>query len=157
MKIDTLSLRNALGTFATGVAIVTTVNDDVHVGMTVNSFSSVSLDPPLVLWSLQRSSDCYEIFNQAHHYSVNVLSQSQQDQSTYYAKKNQHILLKDEYRLGRTGSPILKGSMSYFECKTIQRIDAGDHVILLSEVCDFEVNDTQKPLIFHASHYRELK
>ncbi len=102
MSFDGRELRNALGRFATGVCIVTTVSDTQQaLGMTANSFSSVSLDPPLVLWSLQNNSDVYDVFSRPRHFAINILSKEQQAHSNQYARKGQHGLDPAHYRPGQ--------------------------------------------------------
>jgi flavin reductase (DIM6/NTAB) family NADH-FMN oxidoreductase RutF len=158
MSFDGRALRNALGQFATGVTVITT-NPEGHepLGMTVNSFSAVSLDPPLVLWSLQKDSECFDAFSAATHYGVNVLEQSQMDLSNRFAKKGQHGINPSEYRQGRSGCIVLRGAMMSLECRIEARHDAGDHIILVGRVEDMEQRPNRKPLVFFGGRYRELK
>ena len=106
MSFDGRDLRNALGRFATGVTVVTAMSDTQKaVGMTANSFSSVSLDPPLVLWALQNNSDVYATFSTPRFFAINILSSEQQAHSNQYAKKGQHELDPAHYRQGKYGAP----------------------------------------------------
>jgi len=102
MSFDGRELRNALGRFATGVCLITTTLEKQQaLAMTANSFSSVSLDPPLVLWSLQNNSDVFGAFAGAKHFAINILSQEQEDLSNRYAKKGEHEIDPDHYRSGK--------------------------------------------------------
>ncbi|NRA42030.1 MAG: flavin reductase [Pseudomonadales bacterium] len=158
MSLDPREFRNALGRFATGVCVITFEVDGKPYGMTANSFSSVSLDPALVLWSIQKDSECAPMFEQISHYGINILTSEQQDVSNQYAKKGEHDLLPGTYRQGSTGAFVLKQAMTSFECEIDQRIDAGDHIILLSKVHEMH-NDPadRQPLLFFAGKYREVK
>jgi flavin reductase (DIM6/NTAB) family NADH-FMN oxidoreductase RutF len=158
MTFDSRAFRNALGQFPTGVCVITANPTGYKpFGMTVNSFASVSLDPPLVLWSLQNNSDCFDAFALADKFCVNVLAADQQDISGQYAKKSDHDLTESHYRIGKTGSPVLRGALATFECKMWQRYDGGDHVILVGHVEEFATDVNAKPLAFHAGQYRELR
>jgi len=157
MSFDSLQLRNALGRFATGVCVIT-ANPEGHApfGMTVNSFSSLSLTPPLVLWSLQKNSDTMEAFRVAKQYCVNVLSQEQKALSGRYAKKNEHALHADDYTMGESGLPVLKHCLASFECDMDARHDGGDHIILVGRVTHMSVATGGRPLVFYEGGYREL-
>ncbi len=158
MSIDSRALRNALGQFATGVTVITAQPaGGAPFGMTVNSFSALSLDPPLVLWSLQKNSDCAGNFARCTHYTVNVLQHDQVAVSNAYAKKGEHDLRPGDFRIGRSGAPVLKGCMANFECRIEARHDGGDHLILVGRVLEMQVLPERKPLVFFAGRYRELK
>jgi flavin reductase (DIM6/NTAB) family NADH-FMN oxidoreductase RutF len=165
MSLDGRELRNALGRFATGVCVVTTISDQVSdtlprkqqaLGMTANSFSSVSLDPPLVLWSLQNNSDVFEIFSKPRHFAINVLSSEQQAYSNQYAKKGQHELDPAHYRLGKYGAPIIRQALATFECDLHATYEAGDHLIIVGRVTEMHQRPTGEPLLFYCGRYREL-
>ena len=158
MSIDALELRNALGTFATGVCVITAIPESgAPMGMTVNSFASVSLDPALVLWSLQHDSECVPVFAAATQFGVSILSSEQQDLSTRYAQKGDHNLLPEHFRIGRSGVPVLRGAVSSFECDVWERYPGGDHVIMVGKVTAMENNVNKKPLVFNTGQYRELR
>ncbi|WP_051083833.1 flavin reductase family protein [Dasania marina] len=158
MSLDLREFRDALGSFATGVCVVTAHPEGFEpFGMTVNSFAALSLEPSLVLWSLQNSSDCYAAFEKADHYTINVLSDSQRDLSNYYAKRDQHTLLDEHYRIGKTGSPILRGAVSSLECKIWARYPGGDHIILVGEVLEMDYRRNEEPLVFHAGKYGTIR
>jgi flavin reductase (DIM6/NTAB) family NADH-FMN oxidoreductase RutF len=158
MSLDGRELRDALGRFATGICVITTVTDQQEaVGMTANSFSSVSLDPPLVLWSLQNNSDVYHVFSKPRHYAINVLSTEQQAQSNQYAKKGQHTLDPTHFRLGKYGAPVLRHSLVTFECELHATHEGGDHLIIVGRIKDMQCRPTGEPLLFYCGRYRELR
>ncbi|MGK0500679.1 MAG: flavin reductase (DIM6/NTAB) family NADH-FMN oxidoreductase RutF, partial [Oceanicoccus sp.] len=139
MSLDSREFRNALGSFATGVCVITANPEGYQpFGMTVNSFASVSLDPALVLWSLQNNSECLSAFEKADKFAINILAADQQDLSNLYAKKSDHVLSPEHYRIGKSGSPILRGVVTSFECDIWARYPGGDHIILVGEVNHIE-------------------
>ncbi|WP_439106882.1 flavin reductase family protein [Congregibacter sp.] len=158
MSFDSRELRNALGQFATGVCLVTVVDDNgVAQALTINSFSSVSLEPPLVLWSLQKDAEIYPVYATAPHYCISVLSQAQEEHSSTYAEKGGHRLSEAHFELGQNGAPVIKGALVSFECSLEQTFDGGDHIILLGRVTHMSEVDSQSPLVFFCGQYRELK
>lgn len=158
MEFDGRELRNALGRFATGVCLITTVSDEGEaMALTANSFSSVSLDPPLVLWSLQNNSDVYDIFAHPRYFAINVLAQEQEDQSNQYARKGQHELSPEHYRPGKYGAPIIRNALVTFECELHATHDGGDHLIIVGRVRDLSSRPTGEPLLFYSGAYRELR
>lgn len=157
MAIDPIELRNAFGRFATGVTVITANPPGfAPFGMTVNSFSSLSLDPPLLLWSLQNDSDCWDAFAAATQYAVNVLADNQQELSGRYAVKGAHELQQADYHMGRSGCPVLNEALVQFECEIIERHEGGDHTILVGRVLDFNLGDSDQPLLFFSGRYRSL-
>ena len=159
MDFTPVDLRNALGCFATGVCVITANPEGfTPFGMTINSFSSVSLNPPLILWSLQNDSDCVPAFNVATKFAVNVLSSGQKDISHQYSRRGAHDLNTDHYRMGDTGLPVLNGVLAAFECEVWQRYDGGDHVILVGKVLAMHGSGGEgKPLLFFRGGYQELR
>lgn len=158
MSFDSRELRDALGTFATGVCVITANPEGYEpFGMTVNSFASVSLDPALLLWSLQNDSECVPAFEKADKFAVNVLAADQQELSNLYAKKGDHVLAADHFRMGKSGTPIIRGVVTTFECDIWARYPGGDHIILVGEVTELEGNANKSPLLFTAGKYRELR
>ncbi len=157
MSFDGRELRNALGRFATGVCVITAVSESQQaLGMTANSFSSVSLDPPLVLWSLQNNSDVYGVFARCRHFAINVLSTEQQAHSNEYARKGQHELAAAHYRLGQYGAPIIRDALVSFECDLHATHDGGDHLIIVGRVRQMHQRPSGEPLLFYCGGYREL-
>ena len=150
---DPLEFRRALGAYTTGVTIITARgrNGDL-VGVTANSFSSVSLDPPLVLWSLAKSAYSLRTFDSAKHFAVHILSAGQIDLSNRFASKGQDKFSGIDYEEGLGGTPLLSGAASRFQCKVKHRYDGGDHVIYVGEVLDLVTSDDM-PLAYHGGKY----
>ncbi|GAB3307933.1 flavin reductase family protein [Haliea atlantica] len=156
MQLDGRELRNALGRFATGVCLITTVNEEGEaLALTANSFSSVSLEPPLVLWSLQNNSDVYHIYSGAKRYAINVLSDGQQELSNRYARKGDHGLEAGHYRMGDSGAPIIEGALLSLECSLEAAHPGGDHIILVGRVEGVHLAEGD-PLLFYGGAYRAL-
>ena len=140
--------RRALGCFATGVAVVTTVDDRGNaVGITVSSFNSVSLDPPLVLWSIDLDARSYDTFINAEGFAVNVLSAEQKDVCERFATRGTDKFRGIDWKTGENGVPILPEYAAVFVCETENVLDGGDHKIIIGRVVDFEDRETE-PLIF---------
>ena len=152
-EFDAAQFRQALSQFATGVTVITTrLADGGFRGLTASSFNSVSLDPPLVLWSLGNAANSLPIFSGNSHYVINVLSAEQAQLAQRFAKRSDNPFEGVDYVLSRTGQPILKGVSAWFECHNRSRYPEGDHVIFVGEVeeCAF---DPQASLIFHAGQF----
>ncbi len=150
------ALRAALGAFATGITVVTCRDDDgVPVGLTVNSFNSVSLDPPLVLWSLARSSPTLVAFERCSHYVVNVLAAEQIDLSQRFALSSGEKFEGLNSSDGAGGAPLLAGCCAWFECSNALRHDGGDHVIFIGRV-ERIGRGGGEPLLYHGGRYRRL-
>ncbi len=154
--VDTKPLRQALGRFATGVTIITCLDAQGRaVGLTANSFTSLSLDPALVLWSLRRSSPTLAAFSAATHFAVNVLGEAQVEVSRHFASNAVDRFAQGQWSAGLAGLPVLAGSAAVFECASVSQQDAGDHVLFIGRVLDF-VEAPVAPLLFQAGHYRML-
>jgi flavin reductase (DIM6/NTAB) family NADH-FMN oxidoreductase RutF len=153
-RFDSRDYRKALGQFATGVTVVTTRTADGRwIGLTVNSFSSVSLDPPLVLWSLARKAVSFADFSTATHFAVNVLGAGQHHLSRQFSTPLSDRFAGVDCSEGPAGCPLLEGAIAYFVCRTVQRYDGGDHVIFVGEVAEYKSFDGE-PLVFHSGRYR---
>lgn len=134
-EIDPRALRGVAGSFATGVTVVTAAGQDGrHLGLTANSFSSVSLDPPLILWSLQKSSRLAPLFAQAEHFAVHILGKDQQAVANQFASPVEDRFVGADFRLGKGGVPLLEGCLGRLECMTWKIVDAGDHIIFIGRV-----------------------
>ena len=156
-NIDPRQFRNALGQFATGVTIVTTLDAAKNpVGVTVSSFNSVSLDPPLVLWSLNKTSRSLEAFNQSEYFSVHVLAFDQQSLSNQFARRGVEKFAGVTVERGVGNVPIIPDCAAYFQCATAHRHDGGDHIIFVGEVVDYH-NSGKTPLIFHGGSYARAR
>jgi flavin reductase (DIM6/NTAB) family NADH-FMN oxidoreductase RutF len=152
-EFDTRHFRNALSQFATGVTVITTrLADGTFLGLTASSFNSVSLDPPLVLWSLSNSANSLPAFSGNSHYVVNVLSAEQTHLAQQFASRKKDRFEGVGFHLSRTGHPVLDGVSAWFECHNRSRYPEGDHVIFVGEVerCEFT---PQAPLVFHAGEF----
>ncbi|EEE36098.1 flavoprotein oxidoreductase [Rhodobacteraceae bacterium KLH11] len=138
-QLDSRALRNAFGTFMTGVTVVTSHDPGRNpIGFTANSFTSVSIDPPLVLVCLANSSRNYKALTSADGFAVNVLSESQIEVSNTFARPVEDRFASVEWRPGPVGSPVIEGVSAWFDCAMHKTVDAGDHVILIGEVKAFD-------------------
>jgi len=156
MVTDQREFRNALGQFATGVAIVTAAADDVRLGATISSFNSVSLDPPLILFSLLRNSLGFAQWKKAKSYCIAILGETQRELSNRFAKGGTDKWEGIEDKRGRNGAPLVPGAIAYFECEPYSIFDGGDHEIFLCRVTEFKVKPSHSSLIFFAGKYRQL-
>lgn len=154
---DTRALRNALGRFATGVAIVTALDaDGKPIGLTVNSFSAVSLEPALVLWCLDNNSHSLEAFRRASHHVINILSAQQMDLSNRFATWPADRFVGLPWQPGTGGAPVFPGCCAVFEVANDTAHAGGDHTIFIGRVERFSETPDLAPLLFHAGRYREL-
>ena len=159
---DVSAFRQAMGSFATGVTVVTVVSDDGDMyGMTVNAFSSVSLDPMLVLVCLSQTSRGFGLIERAGAFAVNVLAAGQQDVSRWFANRHRPggpAMFDDvPFERGLTGCPVLAGAAASFDCRLRESHRAGDHLIVLGEVVALVHRPQLEPLIFHAGMYKALE
>jgi flavin reductase (DIM6/NTAB) family NADH-FMN oxidoreductase RutF len=152
--LDLRELRNAFDQYATGVTIVTARGEDGRpVGVTANSFASLSLEPPLVMWALDRRAVSLPAFKAATHFGINVLSASQHHLSRLFATRGADKFGGAAARDGPSGVPLLDGVLAHFVCRTVRRMDAGDHVLVIGEVEHHETFQGE-PLVFHSGFYR---
>jgi 3-hydroxy-9,10-secoandrosta-1,3,5(10)-triene-9,17-dione monooxygenase reductase component len=152
-SFDSRNFRNALGSFATGVTIVTTLDaDGKDVGLTANSFNSVSLDPPMVLWSLAKTSAALPAFMESPHFAVHILSAEQEALSNTFSRRGIDKFAGVEVARGIGGVALLAGCSAYFECSTTFRYEGGDHVIFVGEVIGF-TDEARAPLVYHSGGY----
>ena len=155
-SVDPQSLRQALGCFATGVAIVTTRGDgNAPVGLTINSFNSVSLDPPLVLWSIAMSAPSLGAFRRRGSFAVNILAEDQVDLCRQFARPSEAKFAGVNYVDGFDDVPLLQGCAAHFECRTFDRYPGGDHEIYLGEVVNLSSTD-RSPLVFHQGRFTQI-
>ena len=151
---DPQQFRAALGMFATGVTIVTARTPDGRlVGLTANSFNSVSLTPPLVLWSLARHAGSLPIFAKGSHYAINILAAEQNALAERFAMRDIDRFAGVTWREGLGGAPVLEGAAAVFECANRSQYEEGDHVIFVGEVEACFSRPGAKPLIFHGGRY----
>lgn len=149
---DPRAFRRALGQYATGVTIVTASDGSRHVGVTANSFSSVSLDPPLVLWSIDRKSSSLEVFMATSHFAINVLAHSQTDLSTRFSRTSDEKFDGVRWEPGAGGAPLLAGAAVQFECEREFEYDGGDHLIMVGRVRRYARYE-REPLVFAKGRY----
>ena len=149
--------RDAVGWFATGVTVITAkAPDGMLLGVTANSFSSISLDPPLVLWSLDRRSTSLAGFQAAGHFAVNILTQDQQGLSARFAASGGDKWRDIAHETWETGAPILPHSLASLDCTLVASHDSGDHVIFVGRVLRLDSRRHGKPLLFSRGSYRAL-
>ncbi len=149
------ALRNAFGRFATGVTVVTTATPQGPMAITANSFSSVSLDPPLVLWSIGRHSRRFEAFANCAHYAIHVLAADQADLSARFSKSGADFAGL-ELSWNARGVPLLPRALARFECEVANRFEAGDHMILLGRVHEMATGDGE-PLLFAGGRHASVQ
>ncbi len=148
-----VEFRNALGHFATGVTVVTTLDGRGEpVGITANSFNSVSVDPPMVLWSIARESGKRSVFESSDNFVVNVLSDGQVDISRRFARSGKSRFTNIDWQPGLAGLPLLPDCAARFECRKVYQYDGGDHIIIVGEVEQFDETG-REALVFHRGRY----
>ncbi|WP_395142586.1 flavin reductase family protein [Schlegelella aquatica] len=151
---SSLQFRQALGMFATGVTVVTARDADGRlIGLTANSFNSVSLEPPLVLWSLALRAGSMPVFARGSHYAINILAADQVELAERFASKNVDRFAGVAWRPGLAGAPVLEGAAAVFECFNRSQYEEGDHVIFVGEVEHCTRREGASPLIFHGGRY----
>lgn len=154
--VDPRALRGVLGRFATGVTIVTCLDaDGARVGLTANSFNALSLDPPLVLWSLRGASPSLAAFAGARHFAVNILAEAQVDLSRRFASPVADKFAEGVWSPGLGGAPVLTGAAAVLECELTLQQPAGDHRLFIGQVQRLADLATA-PLLFHGGHYHML-
>lgn len=154
--VDPRALRRVLGRFATGVTIITC--QDVAgqpVGLTANSFSALSLEPPLVLWSLRLSSPSLPAFRAAPYFAINILSESQVELSRRFASPAEDRFADGPWSAGSAGAPVLAGAAGVLECERTLEQPAGDHMLFVGRVLGL-ADAATPPLLFHGGHYHLL-
>ena len=158
MDFDIKGLRDALGCFPTGIAVMTAASQEMsHIGITVNSFTSVSLEPPLVLWCIDRRSRRYPHFAQAPGFTVSILASNHREVSTRLARAGEHNLDGIALIPTELGPPALADSLAIFECARESVQDAGDHAILIGRVLRFARHDAAgAPLVYFRGKYGAL-
>ena len=155
---DARDFRRALGCFPTGVCLVTTLAPDgARAGLTANSFSSVSLEPPMVLWSLSRSASSAAVFRDAEYFAINVLGKGDEELSSHFARTgaDKFTRFADRFVAGVAGVPLLQGAVATFECHSRHRYYGGDHIIVIGVVERYR-HTGRAPLVFHRGGYAAL-
>lgn len=153
-EFDARDFRRTLGQFPTGVTVITTkCEDNGAIGVTASSFNSVSVDPPLILWSVDRSAHSAAIFEKAEYFAVNVLASDQSDLSNKFAGKGEDKFAGVDYEGGLGDAPLLNGCAARFQCKTWSLYDGGDHIIVVGEVQQYSRTESVLPLVFSQGAY----
>jgi len=151
------AFRDALGSFTTGVVVVTTLGPDQRpVGLTINSFNSVSLDPPLILWSLALKAPSLSAFRASDSFVINILAADQEHVGRQFARPADDKFANIDFVAGVTGAPVLLGTSAHLECRVDARHPGGDHEIYVGEVISFE-DRGHAPLVYHRSAFRRLE
>ena len=156
MALDAREIRNVLGHFATGVTVITTSDKTGKpFGLTVNSFTSLSLNPPLVVVCVDKTVDCYSCFDESKVFAVNILSEDQEELSRRFATKGIEKFAGIQWRMGEHGLPLLDGVIGTIECKVTRSYEGGDHTIFLGEILSATVKG-DRPLLFFKGKYHRL-
>ena len=156
MPIDKNQLRQVMGHFATGVTIITTFNKDGQMhGLTANAFTSVSLEPPLLLISVDKKAESYPAFEESKVFTVNILADEQEALSRKFAVSGGNKFEGVAYRRGANGAAILDGTLAHIECTLYAAYEGGDHSLYLGEILEAEVREG-KPLVFYRGGYRAI-
>lgn len=157
MDIDQRNFRKALSQFATGVAVITARGADGNViGMTMSSFNSLSLDPPLILFSVDRRANSLKAMLAAKGYAVNILARQQEQLSNQFAKALDDKWSNVAYEIGHAEAPLLNGVLAHFECDSYANHDGGDHVLFIGRVVRFTAAEDGDPLVFFRGKYHSL-
>jgi flavin reductase (DIM6/NTAB) family NADH-FMN oxidoreductase RutF len=154
---DTGTFRQALGRFPTGVCVLTSVVEGVPLGMTVSSFNSLSLNPPLVLFSIDGRAGSLRSWAKAEGYALNVLAESQREVSERFAKSRSNRWEGTSYANGLFGAPVLPGIAALFECAAESTREVGDHVLFIGAVKRFRTFADRLPLVFHGGQYGKIR
>jgi flavin reductase len=161
LVFTTREFRDAVGTFATGINVITTRGDDHLYGMTASAFSSVSLDPPLILICIGETAEGAEIISRNKVFAVNVLSAEQEPLSNFFASKSRprgrDAFRGVDHHEGITGSPLLDGAAAHLDCRLAETHGAGDHLIFIGEVAALSIEPEAAPLLFHEGKYAFLQ
>lgn len=159
LPVDPSEFRTVIGHFATGVTVITAAADGALHGMTANAFTSLSLDPVMVLVCIDKTTHAHKILTAGGAFAVNILGEHQEDVSRVFARKGepeQGTLRGQPFRLGRTGAPILNDCLAYMDCEIAEVLDGGDHSIFLGRVVDEAVVSEVKPLLFFRGGYHGI-
>jgi 3-hydroxy-9,10-secoandrosta-1,3,5(10)-triene-9,17-dione monooxygenase reductase component len=148
--------RRVLGQFATGVTIITAMADGEPAGVAANSFTSVSLDPPLVLFCVARTSSTWPRIEKARRFAVNILGEHQEELCRLFATKGADRFANTEWHIGVGGSPVLHDTLAYLDCEFWAEYDGGDHIIVVGRVLDLGLTHDAGPLVFFRGKYGRL-
>jgi flavin reductase (DIM6/NTAB) family NADH-FMN oxidoreductase RutF len=159
MAIDAALFRQVAGSFASGVTVITTGREGAYHGMTASAFSSLSLEPPLILVCIDRQAETLPILLETGAFNVNILNEDQEHLSRSFAAKDSpeaHGLANVDYEVGEMGLPLLHDTLAFFECRIAEHLDGGDHVILVGEVVNAGAREELEPLMYYRGRYRHF-
>jgi flavin reductase (DIM6/NTAB) family NADH-FMN oxidoreductase RutF len=156
VRPDQDEFRRVLGQFATGVTIITAMADGEPAGVAANSFTSVSLDPPLVLFCVARTSSTWPRIEKARRFAVNILGEHQEELCRLFATKGVDRFANTEWHIGVGGSPVLHDTLAYLDCEFWAEYDGGDHIIVVGRVLDLGLTHDAGPLVFFRGKYGRL-
>lgn len=157
MTLDQRQFRNALGCFASGIVVATgTMPDGTGTGVTISAFSSLSLDPPLILFCLGRQAQCLPAFVKGRAFAINVLSDQQKDMSIHFAAKQTDKMKGVKVNAGKNGAPLLSGCLAHLECECADVVEGGDHLIVIGRVDDLSYAQGGQPLLYYRGSYGSL-
>jgi flavin reductase (DIM6/NTAB) family NADH-FMN oxidoreductase RutF len=156
MAVTSDAFRRTLGRFTSGVTVVTAALGEQRAGLTVSAFSSLSLDPPLILVCIDKRSPSIALIEQSRVFNVNILDEGQANLSQHFASSIPDKFAAVSFRPGTLGAPLLDGTLGYLECRLKEVIDGGDHVILLGQVESADVTEDRQPLVYYQGRYRSL-
>jgi flavin reductase (DIM6/NTAB) family NADH-FMN oxidoreductase RutF len=160
-EAESKRFRDVIGRFATGVTVITLCDDDQPVGITANAVSSLSLDPLLILFCVDKGASAHDAIASAEGFAINLLALEQRDVSGFFATSGRgedgDAMGGFSFREGTTGAPLLEGTLGWFDCRPWARYEGGDHTIVVGEVVDFQLSQPDgDPLLFFGGGYREL-
>lgn len=155
--MDSREFRNTLGHFATGITVITTINGGEKIGITANAFSSVSLEPPLILFCIDKKARSIDAFKKDRPFVVNILQQEQEAECWGFAKKGQDKFAGVNYTLSDEGVPVLQGNLGTIECHVDEIFEGGDHFIITGKVKQVSYDEEKKPLLFFRGAIRNME
>lgn len=153
---DDKQFRSVLGHFATGVTIITAMDGDEPVGMAANSFTSLSLDPPLILFCVAHTSSTWPRIEQAGTFAVNILGEDHEELSNLFAKKGADRFSVTPWHVGVSGAPVLDEAIAYLDCRFEAEHAGGDHKIIVGRVLDLDMREGARPLLFYRGGYQRM-
>jgi 3-hydroxy-9,10-secoandrosta-1,3,5(10)-triene-9,17-dione monooxygenase reductase component len=154
---DDARFRTVLGHFATGVTIITAIADGEPVGMAANSFTSLSLDPPFILFCVAHSSSTWPRIENAGTFAVNILGEEHEELSQLFAKRGADRFGSTPWRIGLSGAPVLEEAIAYLDCRFEAEYPGGDHKIIVGRVLDLDVREGARPLLFFRGSYQRMR
>ncbi|GAA4819723.1 3-hydroxy-9,10-secoandrosta-1,3,5(10)-triene-9,17-dione monooxygenase reductase subunit [Tomitella cavernea] len=156
-EIDGRALRNLIGNFATGITIISTMSDEAPVGFACQSFSSLSLDPPMVLFCPMKTSRSWNAIEAAGRFGVTILAEDQQDACAVFGSRNPDKFASVDWHRSPGGMPILDGELAWIDCTVEKVVDGGDHHVVFGRVQAFGTGEPDKPLLFYRGQYTGIE